>query len=56
MPKGQENLECQKDKESLKCPKMPKGQENIKQCKRGKKNQNTKRARKINSAKSEVVS
>ena len=29
MPKGQENLECQKDKESLKCPKMPKGHANL---------------------------
>ena len=43
MPKGQKNLECQKDEESLKCPKMPKGHENL-TVQKGKKTQNAKRA------------
>ena len=46
--KGKKNF--QKDKESLKCPKIPKGHENL-TVQKGKKTQNAKRERKLNSAK-----
>ena len=52
-PKGQKNF--QKDKESLKCPKIPKGHENL-TVQKGKKTQNAKRQENLTVQKGEESS